>query len=528
MIKCKICNQEFKNMITWKHLKKHNITTTVYKEKHGDVVSAEYRELKSIQNSGANNPNYNNKWDDDQKKKASNKMKGNIPWNKDIPMEAEQKEILREKALQRNKSWREEGTHPIIGQKRNKITRKKIKEKRDTQVITREQCLKAIETKKKKGYDIAFFRNHTHKPESIQKMLKTSEETRRITRFQSMSKLIEFAITEGFLINAIIDADHWNVTCPMCNNSYDITKQYFQPSKYRGKRCINCDNNYNYISKDEQLIFDYISSITGYPIIQSDRSVLNGKELDIYIPDLNLAIEYCGLYWHSDTFKHKSYHLDKTIACDNRDIKLLTIFEDEWRSNQLLVKSMIKNHIHGSSRIFARKCGIAEITSKEANLFLKQNHIQGSGRSNYRCGLFFEDKLVAVMTFSKSNISRKINEWEINRFCSILNTNIVGGASRLFKYFVNFHHPNIVISYADRRWSTGNVYYKLGFELDSITPVNYWYWKPNDFTRYHRYTLRKNKDDDQSLTEFKNRDLQGWNRIYDCGNYKFIWRSEED
>lgn len=126
------------------------------------------------------------------------------------------------------------------------------------------------------------------------------------------------------------------------------------------------------------------------------------------------------------------------------------------------------------------------------------------------------------MTFNNSNPSRKGKIWEINRFANIADTVIVGGASKLFNYFINTYTPPEVLSYADMRWSTLNAVYKhLGMELMYISTPNLWYI--NGTHRIHRYSLRKNKDDDQSLTTQENRKLQGFNWIWDCGHAKWKW-----
>ena len=149
----------------------------------------------------------------------------------------------------------------------------------------------------------------------------------------------------------------------------------------------------------------------------------------------------------------------------------------------------------------------------------------GNGRSNLRYGLFHNDELVSVMTLSKSNISRKVKEWEINRFSSLLGYTIVGGASKLFSHFIKQESPEIVVSYADNRWSRGDLYATLGFERVSEGTPNYWYIPRNSAERIHRYTLRKTTTDDQTLTEYENRLNQGFLRIWDCGSSKWVWKN---
>jgi len=288
-----------------------------------------------------------------------------------------------------------------------------------------------------------------------------------------------------------------------------------------GHRCYKCNS-----SLQELEVIDYVKSITN-DVIERDRSILAPKELDIVIPSKKIDIEYCGLYWHSELAgKDKNYHLDKLEACIKKGYRLITIFEDEWLFKKDVVKSKLKNIINAEpfNRIFARKCVVSEIDTKTASIFCKSNHLQSYGKSLIKLGLFHNDMLVSAMTFSKPSIAKGSkqatgNEWELNRFCSEPNYLVVGGASKLLKYFERNYNCAHLFSYADRRWSNGNLYEKLGFNLVSNTQPNYWYIK--DKKRIHRFSLRKKKEEPKNITEWQIRQSQGWNRIWDCGNLKY-------
>ncbi len=159
--------------------------------------------------------------------------------------------------------------------------------------------------------------------------------------------------------------------------------------------------------------------------------------------------------------------------------------------------------------------------------FLDNNHIQGGIRSSINIGLYNKDDLVALMCFSKERFSKKY-EYELTRFCTKLDTSVIGGASRLMKYFERTYHPKSIVSYADRRWSMGKMYENLGFTLDHVSPPCYWYFKSNDEYKLHsRIQFQKHKlsklleNYDESKSEMKNMIDNGWNAIYDCGNYVF-------
>jgi hypothetical protein len=264
-------------------------------------------------------------------------------------------------------------------------------------------------------------------------------------------------------------------------------------------------------------------------VILGSRTIISPKELDIYIPQLKLAIEYNGLYWHCNHMlnDNKKYHLNKTEDCIKNDIQLIHIFEDEWQFKNDIVVSRIKNLIGmWDNVVYARKCITKELDNKIKSDFLNKNHIQGDCVSKYNYGLFYNNELVSIMTFGlyrKSMGRNKVeNEYELLRFCNKLNYHIPGGASKLFKHFIKIHNPSKIISYADRRWSKGNLYEKLGFKFVRYTEPNYWYII-NGY-RQHRFGWRKNvlenklKTYDPNLTEYENMLLNGYDCIYDCGN----------
>ena len=289
--------------------------------------------------------------------------------------------------------------------------------------------------------------------------------------------------------------------------------------------------NKSNVCKTQQFIFD---------LINIENKIFNdhhlGKELDIYIPDYNLAIEYDGLMFHSEgnsehsMFKNtdKSYHLKKTELCSENNIQLFHIFEGEDLDLWL---SMINSKLGLNNKIFARKCIIKELKSSATVSFLNENHLQGFCQAKINVGLFYEDELVSVMSFSKPRFNKKY-EYELIRFASKRNYTVIGGASKLWKYFVNKYNPNSVITYANRRFSNGDLYYKLGFTFLEKTSPNYFYFKPNEFKLYSRVKFQKHKLNDilevydENFSEAENMFNNNYRRIFDCGNLKFEWIKE--
>ena len=289
----------------------------------------------------------------------------------------------------------------------------------------------------------------------------------------------------------------------------------------------------HYISKAEIEIHEFLISNGITTISQSNRSIINPYEIDIYLPDYNLAIEYNGLYWHSELGgKGKEYHLHKTELCESKGIQLIHIFEDEWINKKDIIKNKILHilKLNVSKKIFARKCNIKEISSKDKDNFLIKYHLQGKDKSSIFLGAFYDTELIAVMTFGSERISlgkktSTINMYELMRYASNYNYNCVGVASKLLSHFIKSYNPNKIISYCDRRWSIGNLYNKLGFNKISDGTPNYWYIK-NYSSRLHRFNFPKYKIVNKmggvkELNEWENMQLLGYDRIWDCGSYKF-------
>jgi len=270
------------------------------------------------------------------------------------------------------------------------------------------------------------------------------------------------------------------------------------------------------------------SNITYIP---NDRKTI-GLELDIYIPDYRLAIEIDGLYWHSEYYIDDDYHIKKTKMCEEKNIQLLHFFEDELLEKYDVILSIIKNKLNLTShKIFARKCIIREIDSKTSLEFLNNNHIQGNVNSSIKIGLFNNNELISLMTFGKlrnvlgNKTKNDENDYEMLRFCNKINHSNIGAASKLFKYFLLHYIPKTVITFANKRYSNGNLYKQLKFEYLYTTSPNYWYVVGKE--RKHRFLFRKDvlvtNGFDNSKTEHEIMLERKIPRIYDCGNNKYMF-----
>lgn len=324
-----------------------------------------------------------------------------------------------------------------------------------------------------------------------------------------------------------IKKDTVDVVCPKCNQVTELTKQLlYERSKRNYVICTECNpiGIFNRSAYEDE-ICDFLK-VNGVNYINNQKIKGKNTEIDIYLPNFKIGIEVNGVYWHNELYKSKNYHLQKTIDCNDNDISLIHIFEDEWVYKKDIVKSIISSKLGlTTNRVFARKCVVKEIDSKSSKKFLEDNHIQGNVNSKVKLGLFYDNRMVSVMTFSRGRIimSGKKTEWELNRFCNLLGYNVIGGASKLLKYFVNTYKPTITVSYSDIRIFDGGMYDKLGFEKKTQSKPNYWYVIQN--MRKHRFKFRKSmlvkEGFDKNLTEQKimfNRKIY---RIYDCGNIRW-------
>ena len=299
-------------------------------------------------------------------------------------------------------------------------------------------------------------------------------------------------------------------------------------SHLHGSGCQRCSN---VKSIGEEEIFNILKSAYDDEIETRNRSVIKPYELDILMPKLNIAIEYNGLRWHSEEFtKDKYYHLKKMEMCKEKNIKLISIFEDEWLHKKDIVTNKIlhiANLIQNKKKIYARKCKISLIDKKTTEIFLEKYHIQGNSNSTLNYGCFYGETIVGVMSFKKTNNE---NEWELTRFATNYDYICCGVGGKLFKTFVNDKKPKLVKSFADRRWTfseNDNFYTKIGFKLSDILKPDYRYVVGNQ--RIHKFNFRKQilhkkYNFPLSMTEKEMVEKMKIYKIWDCGLFKYVWK----
>jgi len=319
--------------------------------------------------------------------------------------------------------------------------------------------------------------------------------------------------------------------CNSCLHEYETPLTY-RTSDIDRPVCPKCNPNGKNIVESE--IYAFLTALLPTDIIKvNDRTVLVGKELDFYLRDRKFAIEHNGLYWHAEDVSGKSreYHLNKLKSCAFHGIRLIHIFEDEWRDSPHIVKSIISSALGIYEKsIDAADCEIVELTTTESSNFVHENHIQGNVNSSVKYGLKYANEIVSIMTFGKDRFSNS-GAWELHRFCDRLNYSIVGSASKLLAHFMEMHSPNKIITYADRRYFAGEVCSKLGFQFVSNTAISYSYVSPDFKSRLNRMKFMKHRQKkilenfDPEKTEWQNMQANGFDRIWDCGMMKFVWKT---
>lgn len=295
------------------------------------------------------------------------------------------------------------------------------------------------------------------------------------------------------------------------------------------KKCVSLGIEYSKRNKSglETLLANEIYNETGIMAKYNDRTVIKPKELDLLFEDHNLAIEINGIRWHSEEFKHKTYHYDKMIACSGR-IHLMQFNDYEIKNKLPIVKSMIISKMNIlNKKVFARNTKVIEMSRTNAASFFEDNHIQGNVPNTITYGLVDESgEVVLAASFGKSRYNKNY-EYELLRLCSKQLTSVVGGASKLFKHFIKNYNPKTVVSYCDLMYNTGRVYENLGFSLVNTTSIGYKYVINNKLEnriKYQKHKLSGILDNfDPNLTECENMKNNGHYRYWDCGQKVFLW-----
>ncbi|MFW6281307.1 MAG: DUF7487 domain-containing protein [bacterium] len=330
--------------------------------------------------------------------------------------------------------------------------------------------------------------------------------------------------------NLIIDfPDLYSVKikCPKCKK-YSILNISFleQRDKFGLELCTYCFP-YKYSSKIQSELNNYIEKL-GFKTIENYKIPNSNKEIDIYIPVKKLGIEVNGIYWHSEIYKNKDYHKNKKKLGLKNNINIINIWEDDYILKENIIKNRLKNILGISNILYARKCEIKALSSKEAKEFLNFYHLHGYVPSTYKFGLFYDNELVSVITFGARNKKHQKNHYELLRYAIKENYKVLGGFNKLINYFIKNYNPTFIYTYIDLDWANGrkNIYENSVFTYSNHTIPDY-YWvvnkKRENRQKFMKYKLIK-EGNNTNKTENEIMHDKGFYKIYGCGNIKYEWK----
>lgn len=395
--------------------------------------------------------------------------------------------------------------------------RKNISEKNIENKISRSQSLKQTLQEK---YNVSSVQDI---PEVKIKTAVSKKEYYNQTRKDTFNKY-------NLDIELLSDKQYLDEICRESSYS-ELSNFYFNQMPimtiYRHFEYIDYEPNFNKSSSaGQRQVQEFLSSL-GIDYITENRTIIKPYEIDIFIPEYNLGIEFNGLYFHNSLKKSKDYHKMKSLLCKEKGIFLIHLFEDEWIFKQEIVKSIIKSKLGLLDKIFARKTVIKIVSGCDAKNFYNTNHIQGYATCSFHYGLYYESELISLMSIGKLRNKKSDTMLELVRFCNKLDYSVIGGFSKLLKYAKNqLNCP--ILTFADLRFFDGSVYDKFGI-YSHTTDIGY-YWVDSSCTkRYSRYMTQKHKLQkflgdkfNVNLTEEENMIESGYTKIFDCGNIAYI------
>ena len=312
---------------------------------------------------------------------------------------------------------------------------------------------------------------------------------------------------------------------------------YFYQNVYdhlNGHGCPRCGI---VVSKDEEEIYNMLSNKLGDDLVeQRNRNILgDGKEIDIYIPSIGIGIEYNGLKWHcEDNFKGRDYHLNKTEMCNKVGVRLIHIFEDEYKTHIDVINRMLCDvaDINLSLPIVnSYECNIKEIRHEIGRQFIERNSIFGNSKSTVYIGAFYKFVLVGVMSFLRLDNN---GNWIVSSYATDPKFDCRDVLLMIFNQFRGIYNPNTIKAYSDRRWFGQNddIYIDFGFELYDVKKPDYKYilkespCKRINKSVFRNSSYRRRHGIQEGLSELKAAKFLGYSRIWDCGKYVYLWKKK--
>jgi len=479
MLECPVCKLQL-SKIDSQHLKKHSLSKEEYFARFGESAPFGYSEELKKKKSGSNHPLFGKKRSDTQRSNISSGVKK--MWETYEPSE-KQKEHARQMGINAQ------------------------------------------------GDSINLNRHHDSRSDTHKQSLSTALLAYHKTRKGSYWWNLANKLSTWASFDYPETRDPIVITCNTCGSQTTVVYETLARHDYQNTLCKSCNPVDKSTSKLEQELAVFIRDDLGLVVSQNNKSILGtAGELDVFIPSLNIGVEFHGIYWHSSlNLKDKWRHRRKFEKAKELGIRLIQIFEDEWVFKKQIVKDRLRSILTNSGKsIGARSLSIKEITAEAAKDFLEKHHLQGNVNAALRVALLNkENEIIQLMTFGKprramSHTSQKSPDTlELVRYAINPGFKVTGGSAKIIKY-VQEKFPNAIIeSWADLRWvdPNKNVYSNLGFSLISDSKLGYFY--TDHIKRFHRYGFRKPKDCPKELTEEQYWANKKMFRIYDCGQYLY-------
>lgn len=276
-------------------------------------------------------------------------------------------------------------------------------------------------------------------------------------------------------------------------------------------------------STQQREIASWINSL-GFNAITNVKGIIGRQKIDIYIPEKSLGVEISSLKWHNEEAgRDSNYQELKTDMSDKYGVFLIHIFEDEWRENKEIVKSIIRSHAGIIDKKYdARKCDVRQLSVKDRKEFFNENHMDGDAISTISWGLYYKDELVSALSLRRPfHKSAHKNSIEVGRFCSLNGTSVRGALGKLMKQakkYAKEEEYEKILTYVDRRFGDGHGYEKIGFKYVKTTSPRFWW---TDFeNRFNRFKYRADRS--KGMTEAQVADGAGVVRVWGCGNKVYV------
>lgn len=288
-------------------------------------------------------------------------------------------------------------------------------------------------------------------------------------------------------------------------------------------------NGTSYSSKGENELREFIGSL-GF---KTSKYVIgkgcNRFEIDIYVEEKRVGIEFNGIYYHAlngINRRSRNYHFNKNVTAYENGIELIQVWEDQWNTQPEVIKDIVAARLGliRGEKIYARKCEIREVNTKDYREFCEKYHVQGYRSATVKLGLYYKNELVQIASFNKArqySVAGKNNyEWEWVRGCLSSNNKVIGGTSKLLKHFIDTYKPNNILCFSDWNLFSGKGYEESGFQFEGFTgPDKFYITKTNKMIRINRspYAYQQYKIMVQEGKLFE---------CYGCGSKKFVWYAD--